>query len=165
MLMALLSHKKKARRLYGSLTMDPKENLRILTNIRPALAQKSGRVFKCLYGGEEVLELAFPKHSSYKENRYSPTSVAVDEIGRGGSWDIWVSDGYGANLVHRYSNDGEYNLTIDGSSGAGHFNCPHGIFNDRRRDLPELYVADRANSRIQVFDLEGRLIWSFGSDF
>ena len=42
MLMALLSHKKKARRLYGSLTMDPKDNRRILTNIRPALAQSQG---------------------------------------------------------------------------------------------------------------------------
>ena len=131
----------------------------------PGFGSKSGRVFKCLYGGEEVLELAFPKHSAYKENRYSPTSVAVDEIGQGGSGDIWVSDGYGANLVHRYSRDGEYNFTIDGSHGAGHFNCPHGIFIDRRRDLPELYVADRANSRIQVFDLEGRFIRSFGSDF
>lgn len=42
MFMALLSQKKQARRLYGSLTMDPKENLRILTNIRPALAQSRG---------------------------------------------------------------------------------------------------------------------------
>ncbi|HAE34071.1 MAG: hypothetical protein FI713_03690 [SAR202 cluster bacterium] len=99
------------------------------------------------------------------QKRISETSVAVDEIAQGGSRDIWVSVGYGANLVHRYSRDGGYNFTIDGSHGAGHFNCPHGIFIDRRRDLPELYVADRANSRIQVFDLEGRLIWSFGSDF
>ncbi len=131
----------------------------------PGFGSKSGRVFKCIFGGEEILELDFPKHSAYKENRYSPTSVAVDEISQGGSGDIWVSDGYGANLVHRYSNDGEYKHTIDGSSGAGHFNCPHGIFIDRRRDVPELYVADRANSRVQVFDLEGRFIRSFGSDF
>ena len=131
----------------------------------PGFGSKSGRVFKCIFGGEEILELDFPKHSAYKENRYSPTSVAVDEIIQGGSGDIWVSDGYGANLVHRYSNDGEYKHTIDGSSGAGHFNCPHGIFIDRRRDVPELYVADRANSRVQVFDLEGRFIRSFGSDF
>ena len=131
----------------------------------PGFGSKSGRVFKCIFGGEEILELDFPKHSAYKANRYSPTSVAVDEISQGGSGDIWVSDGYGANLVHRYSNDGEYKHTIDGSSGAGHFNCPHGIFIDRRRDVPELYVADRANSRVQVFDLEGRFIRSFGSDF
>jgi len=131
----------------------------------PGFGSKSGRVFKCIFGGEEILELDFPKHSAYKENRYSPTSVAVDEISQGGSGDIWVSDGYGANLVHRYSDDGEYKHTIDGSSGAGHFNCPHGIFIDRRRDVPELYVADRANSRVQVFDLEGRFIRSFGSDF
>ena len=131
----------------------------------PGFGSKSGRVFKCIFGGEEILELDFPKHSAYKANRYSPTSVAVDEISQGGSGDIWVSDGYGANLVHRYSDDGEYKHTIDGSSGAGHFNCPHGIFIDRRRDVPELYVADRANSRVQVFDLEGRFIRSFGSDF
>ncbi len=49
--------------------------------------------------------------------------------------------------------------------GAGRFNCPHGIFIDRRKAEPELYVADRANHRVQVYDMEGRFKRSFGDNF
>ena len=48
---------------------------------------------------------------------------------------------------------------------AGAFNCPHAIFVDRRRPEPELYVADRSNARVQVYDLQGNFKRVFGSDF
>ena len=131
----------------------------------PGADQKSGRVFKCRFGGEELLELPFPDHDAYRQSRYSPTSVAVDEIDCGGTGDVWVADGYGASLVHRFSNDGTYIMTIDGTEGEGRFDCPHGIIIDRRKPLAELYVADRANSRIQVYNLAGEFVRSFGSQF
>lgn len=45
------------------------------------------------------------------------------------------------------------------------FDCPHGIFIDRRKGDPELYVADRTNHRVRVYDMEGRFKRSFGDDF
>ena len=131
----------------------------------PGADQESGRVFKCKFGGEELLELPFPEHDAYKQSRYSPTSVAVDEIFDGGTGDVWVADGYGASLVHRFSKDGSYLETIDGTEGEGRFDCPHGIIIDRRRPSAELYVADRANSRVQVYNLNGEFLRSFGSPF
>lgn len=131
----------------------------------PGADQESGRVFKCEFGGEELLELPFPEHDAYKQSRYSPTSVAVDEIFDGGTGDIWVADGYGASLVHRFSKDGSYMETIDGTEGEGRFDCPHGIIIDRRRPSAELYVADRANSRVQIYNLNGEFLRSFGSPF
>ena len=132
----------------------------------PDADETSGRVFKVAFGGKELLELPFPHHDAYKSERYAPTSVAVNEKSYGGNGDVWVADGYGASLVHRYSAEGSHLGTIDGTEGAGHFDCPHGIFMDRRR-IPtgELYVADRANARVQVFDMEGRFKRSFGSNF
>jgi hypothetical protein len=47
-------------------------------------------------------------------------------------------------------------LTLSGEEGAGRFGTPHCVAVDRRRGEPELYVADRANARLQVYDLEGR---------
>jgi DNA-binding beta-propeller fold protein YncE len=83
---------------------------------------------------------------------WSPTAIAtVEETG-----DVWVADGYGKSLVHRFAADGAHLLTLTGEEGAGRFDCPHGVVVDRRRAEPELYVSDRANGRIQVFDLEGR---------
>ena len=61
--------------------------------------------------------------------------------------------------------------SINGEEGgAGRFNCPHAIFIDRRRSDrrglgTELYVADRANGRVQVYDLEGNYQRVFGSGF
>jgi len=131
----------------------------------PGAENISGRVFKVKFGGDEVTELVFPTHKEYANIRYSPTSVSVDEHRHGGQGDIWVSDGYGASLVHRYDSSGKHNLTIDGTEGAGRFDCPHGIIVDRRNSRPELYVADRGNARVQVFDLEGNYLRTFGTGF
>ena len=83
---------------------------------------------------------------------WSPTAVAaVEESG-----DIWVADGYGESLVHRFAADGTHLQTLSGDEGAGRFDCPHGVLVDRRRAEPELYISDRANARIQVYGLDGR---------
>jgi len=102
---------------------------------------------------------------------YSPTWVAVNEERHGGNGDVWVADGYGQSYVHRYDKSGNYIASINGEEGvAGRFNCPHAIFIDRRRSGQggsgtELYVADRANGRVQVYDLEGNFKRVFGSGF
>ncbi len=95
---------------------------------------------------------------------YAPTDVAVDERRHGGSGDVWVADGYGASLVHRYSADGRHRGTLRGSDECGPFAEPHGLLIDRRRDEPELYVADRRHGRLQVFDLDGRFKRVVGAD-
>src|SRR6201989_713838 len=68
--------------------------------------------------------------------------------------DIYVSDGYGNARVHKYSPD-EKLLMSWGESGTepGQFNLVHNISCD-----PDgwVYVADRENHRIQVFDGNGR---------
>src|SRR5438309_11947788 len=48
---------------------------------------------------------------------------------------------------------------------GGAFATPHGLWFDTRKAEPELYVADRSNRRIQVFDPEGQFKRSFGQDF
>ena len=126
----------------------------------------SGRVIKTDLRGRILMELAPPSLEVYQRGNYCPTSVAVDEERFGGSGDIWVADGYGQSYVHRFDQAGQYLSSISGEEGAaGRFNTPHGIFIDRRQAEPELYVADRSNRRVQVYDLEGRFRRAFGSDF
>ena len=73
----------------------------------------------------------------------------------GGTGDVWVADGYGESLVHRFRRDGSYVTSLSGLEGAGRFSCPHAVWIDRRGEAPELFVSDRVNQRLQVFDLEG----------
>ncbi len=110
--------------------------------------------------GARIMELDPPDHPSYRQAEYCPTSTAVD----GGAGEVWVADGYGASLVHRYTAYGRYLASLDGETGAGRFDCPHSVFIDRRGAEPRLYVSDRGNRRVQVFDLDGGFVRSFGED-
>ena len=79
-----------------------------------------------------------------------PTDIAFGPNG-----DFFVSDGYGNARVHRFSKDGALLASFgEPGTGPGQFRLPHGVCVSGDR----LYVADRENSRVQVFDLEGRYI-------
>lgn len=122
------------------------------------MSAAGGRVLAVDLDGRERRMLPRPPLDLYDETPYSPTSVAA------GADSVWVADGYGAELLHRFDPDGAYVGTIDGTGGAGRFDNPHGLLVDERRGDAELLVADRRASRIQVFDLEGRFVRSFGED-
>lgn len=113
-------------------------------------------VLKLTLDGRTLQRLPAPPHPAYEQGNYRPTMVAVSETRFGGNGDLWVADGYGESYVHRFASDGTYMGSLSGDEGVGRFKEPHAVYIDRRRDQPELYVADRANARIQVYDLEGR---------
>ena len=127
--------------------------------------QSSGEVVKTTLDGQTVTSVQAPVLPVYQEGKYSPTWVAVNEERHGGNGDVWVADGYGTSYVHRYDKTGQYVGSINGEEGqAGAFRCPHGIWVDTRKSDPELYVADRGNRRVQVYDVEGNFKRAFGSD-
>jgi DNA-binding beta-propeller fold protein YncE len=68
--------------------------------------------------------------------------------------ELYVSDGYGNARIHKFTPDGRL-LMSWGEPGTdpGQFNIPHNIGCDADGWL---YVADRENHRVQVFDGNGR---------
>ena len=132
----------------------------------PSMGLVTGQVIKKTLDGRTVMRLERPDLPVYRDGDYMPTWVAVNEERHGGNGDVWVADGYGQNHVHRFTKDGEYIGSINGEEGeVGAFNCPHAIFIDSRKAEPELYVTDRSNGRVQVYDTEGAFKRGFGSDF
>lgn len=68
--------------------------------------------------------------------------------------EVYVADGYGNARVHKYTPDGRYLMSWGGPGTApGQFNVVHNICCDADGWV---YVADRENHRIQVFDGNGR---------
>ncbi|MFW6032749.1 MAG: hypothetical protein ACOCTI_05195 [Phycisphaeraceae bacterium] len=126
--------------------------------------EHTGEVVRTTLDGRTVQNLQRPDHPAYRAGgSYSPTWVAENEERFGGNGDIWVADGYGASLVHRYDRAGAYRGTLTGEEGdAGAFDCPHGIAFDFRRGEGELYVADRGNRQVQVFGGDGRFRRTLG---
>ena len=91
--------------------------------------------------GEQTAKYAF--------NR--PTNVAFAPDGT-----FFISDGYGNSRVAKYTKDGEY-IKQWGAKGTGdsEFNIVHDIVMDK---AGLLYVADRENHRIQIFDQDGKFL-------
>lgn len=110
------------------------------------------QVFKFSHDGELLLELGENRVPGADAAHFNlPTDVAVLDDGG-----FFVSDGYGNYRVVKFSNDGELEFQWGTQgSGEGEFNLPHGLALDV---AGRLYVADRSNSRVQVFDREGSFI-------
>jgi streptogramin lyase len=86
-----------------------------------------------------------------------PTDVAWDSDGN-----IYISDGYINSRVAKYDKNGDWVKSWgDKGTGPGQFHTPHAIAVDRSNNI---YVGDRANRRIQVFDTEGKFLRMFTID-
>jgi DNA-binding beta-propeller fold protein YncE len=105
--------------------------------------------------GELLLKLGDSTKPRFQAPFSHPTDVVVASNG-----EIFVADGYGNRMVHRFSADGLLIKSWGGfGSGPGKFMTPHGIniLSDGR-----VLVGDRENNRVQVFDKEGTYLseWS-----
>jgi DNA-binding beta-propeller fold protein YncE len=109
-------------------------------------------VRKCTPEGKVLLTIGLPGEpkpfmSGEPFNRCTHTALSP-------SGEIYVSDGYGNARVHKYTPDGRL-IRSWGEPGSdpGQFNIVHNIAADADGFV---YVADRENHRVQVFDGDGR---------
>jgi DNA-binding beta-propeller fold protein YncE len=147
--------------LYGfafahAVRVDPQDNIwavdegtNMVIKFNPA-----GRVVMVLGHRPEAVEgmPPGPNPQSYLFDR--PTDVAWDAAGN-----IFISDGYGNSRVVKYDKDGRFVKSVGTKGSApGQLNLPHTIAADAKGNI---YVGDRSNSRIQVFnnDLEFKAIY------
>jgi DNA-binding beta-propeller fold protein YncE len=109
-------------------------------------------VRQCTLDGKVLLEIGVPGKPAapFSGQPFNGcTHVALSPTG-----DIYVADGYGNARVHKFAPDGRL-LFSWGESGTdpGQFNVVHNICCDADGWV---YVADRENHRVQVFDGDGR---------
>ncbi len=71
----------------------------------------------------------------------------------------YLGDGYGSGWIHHYDKNDKYVSSFGGTGTAdGQFKTPHGQWLDDRDGTPKIAVCDRANKRLQWFDLEGNFL-------
>ena len=109
-------------------------------------------VRKCTTDGKVLLTIGIPEKPApfmSGEPFHRCTHTALSPKG-----EIYVSDGYGNARVHKYTPDGKL-IKSWGEPGSdpGQFNIVHNISTDADGWV---YVADRENHRVQVFDGNGK---------
>ncbi|MGA2955602.1 MAG: peptidyl-alpha-hydroxyglycine alpha-amidating lyase family protein [Thermodesulfobacteriota bacterium] len=134
------------------ITMGPKETLYLIDDGGHA-------VYQFTLGGKLLMTLGTPgKGAGFMSGQpfNQPTKVARDPK----TGELYISDGYGNARVHKYTSDGKY-LFSWGECGTdpGQFNLVHSVVLDR---AGRVFVADRENHRIQIFDSQGKFlaIWN-----
>ncbi|HWW83803.1 MAG TPA: peptidyl-alpha-hydroxyglycine alpha-amidating lyase family protein [Vicinamibacterales bacterium] len=109
------------------------------------------QVFKFTHEGRPLLALGEPRVGAWDGTHFNqPTDIAIRPDGT-----FYVSDGYVNSRVAYFDSKGK-ELYEWGKKGAGpgEFSNPHGLtFIPGSTDV---LVADRENSRLQLFDKDGR---------
>jgi sugar lactone lactonase YvrE len=116
---------------------------------------KGHQVFKFSPTGTLLMTLGKAGVAGSANDEFNqPSDVAVAPNG-----DIFVADGHdtGSNMrIVKFTKDGKFIKTWGKQGSApGEFNVPHAIAFDTRG---RLFVADRANNRLQIFDQEGKFL-------
>lgn len=109
-------------------------------------------VTKLSLEGEVLMTLGTKNQPGKPGDPFNKPTRAVESP----SGDIFVSDGYGQNRVHKFTSDGSHLLSWGSKGcGPGQFTLPHSIWVDLKE---RVYVADRMNGRIEIFDAEGKFL-------
>ena len=113
----------------------------------------ASQIFKFTNDGSElVMTLGERGVTGDGEGHFArPTDMAFLPDGT-----FFVSDGYVNSRVVKFNRDGEFQMQWGSSgTGQGQFNLVHSVKVDADR---RVYVADRRNGRIQIFDENGRFL-------
>ena len=129
---------------------DPRDGNVWITDLVLHVARKFDRT------GKPLLTIGTPGEAGADDKHlFLPTDIAISPS----SGEVFISDGYGNNRIVHCDASGKF-INTWGSLGVkeGEFSLPHSIVIDSKG---QLYVADRNNNRVQVFDQSGKFLRAF----
>ena len=116
---------------------------------------------KMTLGGEVVLEIsrdAIPREY-WTPNRFSTElGVLLSGMDVAPNGDLYVTDGYSSDYVHRFDAKGKYLGTFGGKAAPYGFNILHKIAMDTRFTPVRIIATDRLNNRVVHLSLDGKFL-------
>jgi DNA-binding beta-propeller fold protein YncE len=135
------------------LSVDPDGNIWVTDGV--GKDGKGHQAIKFSPDGKELMRLGKAGVAGSGPDEFNaPSAVLVAPNG-----DIFVADGHGGNTnarIVKFAPDGKFIMTWGHKGSApGEFDIPHALAMDSRG---RLFVADRNNNRIQIFDQDGHFL-------
>ena len=78
--------------------------------------------------------------------------------------DLYVTDGYASDYIHRFDKTGKYLTSFGGKSAPYSFNTLHKLAIDTRFTPARLIACDRANNRVVHLSLDGQFLGVVAKD-
>lgn len=127
----------------------------------------AGKIVKLTLEGEVVMTIpgeSIPKEHWQVNPKNQQAALRLTGCTVAPNGDIFVTDGYASDRVHRFNAKGEYLATFGGKAAPYNFKTLHKIAIDNRFDPPRLVGTDRANNRVVHLSLEGELLGEIATD-
>jgi hypothetical protein len=112
-------------------------------------------ILKLTLDGKVVLRIPASTIPDKFKNRGRVRLTGMDVAPNG---DLYVTDGYSSDYVHRFDKTGKYLASFGGRGEPYKFRTLHKIIVDTRFSPPRLLGTDRANMRVIHMSLDGKFL-------
>ena len=123
-------------------------------------------ILKLALDGKVVMTIpasAIPDEFKNK-NKTGQTSLSLTAMDVAPNGDLYVTDGYASDYVHRFDRDGKYLKSFGGKKEPYGFKTLHKIAIDTRFEPARIIGCDRANGRVVHMSLDGDFMGVIASD-
>jgi hypothetical protein len=118
-------------------------------------------IVKMTLEGQVVLTIpasAIPDQFKITNARSGQLGVALTGLDVAPNGDLYVTDGYASDYIHRFGRTGKYLQSFGGKKEPYNFNTLHKIAIDTRFVPARIIACDRANNRVVHLSLDGELL-------
>ena len=123
-------------------------------------------IMKMTLDGKVKLDIpasAIPDEFKNK-NGEGKTSVALTGMDVAPNGDLYVTDGYASDYVHRFDHEGKYLQSFGGRKAPYNFSTLHKIAIDTRFEPTRIIGCDRKNGRVVHMSLQGEFLGVVAKD-
>ena len=107
---------------------------------------------------------AIPDQYKVRNARSNQLALLLTGLDVAPNGDIYVTDGYASDYIHRFDKTGKYLTSFGGKNPPYSFNTLHKLAIDTRFTPARLIACDRANNRVVHLSLDGQFLGVVAKD-
>jgi hypothetical protein len=118
-------------------------------------------ILKMALDGRVVMTIpatAVPERFKSRNARSGQIAMLLTGLDVAPNGDLYVTDGYASDFIHRFDRDGKYIASFGGKEPPYSFNTLHKLAIDSRFDPPRIIGVDRANNRVVHLSMDGQFL-------